>query len=81
MIPDAKEMAYAGKLVPDEDSRSPTSVLSAHGSDGLGSIGSNSPNSSSADYQVCSYKTHNLILVFSCHFVFNSDIVMFSTGA
>ncbi|CAH8385443.1 unnamed protein product [Eruca vesicaria subsp. sativa] len=55
VIPDAKEMAYAeltgGKLVADEDNRSPTSVLSAHGSDGLGSIGSNSPNSSSADYQ------------------------------
>lgn len=84
VIPDAKEIAYAaitgGKLVPDEDNRSPTSVLSAHGSDGFGS---NSPNSSSADYQVCSYKTHNLI-VFSCHFVFDyiySDIVTFSTGA
>ncbi|KAL1224988.1 Protein REVEILLE 2 [Cardamine amara subsp. amara] len=56
VIPDAKEMAYAeltgAKLVQDEeDNRSPTSVLSAHGSDGLGSIGSNSPNSSSADYQ------------------------------
>ncbi|KAL1197117.1 Protein REVEILLE 2 [Cardamine amara subsp. amara] len=56
VIPDAKEIAYAeltgAKLVQDEeDNRSPTSVLSAHGSDGLGSIGSNSPNSSSADYQ------------------------------
>ncbi|KAG7548247.1 hypothetical protein ISN44_As12g034450 [Arabidopsis suecica] len=55
VIPDAKEMAYAeltgSKTVQDEDNRSPTSVLSAHGSDGLGSIGSNSPNSSSADYQ------------------------------
>ncbi|CAF2096880.1 unnamed protein product [Brassica rapa] len=58
VIPDAKEMAYAGKLVPDEDSRSPTSVLSAHGSDGLGSIGSNSPNSSSADYQVHELSSH-----------------------
>ncbi|CAE6200982.1 unnamed protein product [Arabidopsis arenosa] len=55
VIPDAKEMAYTeltgSKLVQDEDNRSPTSVLSAHGSDGLGSIGSNSLNSSSADYQ------------------------------
>lgn len=69
VIPDAKEMAYAeltgAKLVPDEDNRSPTSVLSAHGSDGLGSMGSNSPNSSSADYQrspVCCYPTDNLIV-------------------
>ncbi|XP_010450482.1 PREDICTED: protein REVEILLE 2-like [Camelina sativa] len=56
VIPDAKEMVYgdltgANKLVQDDDDRSPTSVLSAHGSDRLGSIGSNSPNSSSADYQ------------------------------
>ncbi|EOA17117.1 hypothetical protein CARUB_v10005376mg [Capsella rubella] len=55
VIPDAKEMVYGdltgAKLVQDEDNRSPTSVLSAHGSDGLDSIGSNSPNSSSADYQ------------------------------
>ncbi|CAH2079583.1 unnamed protein product [Thlaspi arvense] len=55
VIPDAKEIAYAEltgtKLYQDEDNRSPTSVLSAHGSDGLGSMGSNSPNSSSADYQ------------------------------
>lgn len=62
VIPDAKEMAYAaltgGKLVPDEDNRSPTSVLSAHDSDGLGSIGSNSPNSSSADYQVHELSSH-----------------------
>ncbi|EFH44754.1 hypothetical protein ARALYDRAFT_493689, partial [Arabidopsis lyrata subsp. lyrata] len=53
VIPDAKEMAYVeltgSKMVQDEDNRSPTSVLSAHGSDGLGSIGSNSPNSSSAE--------------------------------
>ncbi|OAO90963.1 RVE2 [Arabidopsis thaliana] len=53
VIPDAKEMVYAeltgSKLIQDEDNRSPTSVLSAHGSDGLGSIGSNSPNSSSAE--------------------------------
>ncbi|KFK33315.1 hypothetical protein AALP_AA6G359200 [Arabis alpina] len=68
VIPDAKEMAYAeltgAKLVPDEDNRSPTSVLSAHGSDGLGSMGSNSPNSSSADYQLSPY----------------SDITEFSQG-
>ncbi|VVB01610.1 unnamed protein product [Arabis nemorensis] len=55
VIPDAKEMVYAeltgAKLVQDEDSRSPTSVLSAHGSDGLGSMGSNSALSSSADCQ------------------------------
>lgn len=57
VIPDAKEMvAYAA--LPDEDNRSPTSVLSAHGSDGLGSIGSNSPNSSSADYQVHELSSH-----------------------
>ncbi|CDY26997.1 BnaC06g12130D [Brassica napus] len=59
VIPDAKEIAYAaitgGKLVPDEDNRSPTSVLSAHGSDGFGS---NSPNSSSADYQVHELSSH-----------------------
>ncbi|KAJ0255059.1 Protein REVEILLE 2 [Hirschfeldia incana] len=59
VIPDAKEMALTGcKLVQDEDNRSPTSVLSAHGSDGLGSIGSNSPNSSSADYQVHELSSH-----------------------
>ncbi|KAF8051193.1 hypothetical protein N665_1781s0001 [Sinapis alba] len=62
VIPDAKEMAYAaltgGKLALDEDNRSPTSVISAHGSDGLGSIGSNSPNSSSDDYQVHELSSH-----------------------
>ncbi|ESQ47390.1 hypothetical protein EUTSA_v10028153mg [Eutrema salsugineum] len=38
VIPDAKEMM--------KNNRSPTSVLSAHGSDGLGSMCSNSPHSS-----------------------------------
>ncbi|CAN8272738.1 unnamed protein product [Cochlearia groenlandica] len=55
VIPDAKETVYAEltgtKSVQDEeDNRSPKSVLSSHGSDGLGSIGSNSPNSSSTEY-------------------------------
>jgi SHAQKYF class myb-like DNA-binding protein len=48
VIPDAKDIAYAeltgAKLVIDEDNRSPKSVLS----DGLGSMGSNSPNSLSS---------------------------------
>uniref|UniRef100_A0A1J3EVV8 Protein REVEILLE 2 n=2 Tax=Noccaea caerulescens TaxID=107243 RepID=A0A1J3EVV8_NOCCA len=56
VIPDAKEMVYSdlagAKLVSDEEDRSPTSVLSAHGSDGLGSMASNSAHSSSADYQL-----------------------------
>jgi len=62
VIPDAKEMVYSdlagAKLVSDEEDRSPTSVLSAHGSDGLGSMASNSPNSSSADYQLSPVSSH-----------------------
>jgi SHAQKYF class myb-like DNA-binding protein len=62
VIPDAKEMVYSdlagAKLVSDEEDRSPTSVLSAHGSDGLCSMASNSPNSSSADYQLSPVSSH-----------------------
>ena len=76
VIPDAKEMAYVeltgSKLVQDEeDNRSPRLVLSAHGSDGLGSkICSNSPNSSSAELPINIEQMHNdkkmRLVIFSC---------------